>query len=123
MEVGHITPLQMEARLCVWEHLLECRNRFQEGIRDDQDAFNAFWSRKGTVEMRLTVTAQIADFCLQVFDAEEGLIKSRMEAVGWSYDWDFIPFVVNALIYVEGSLDTPFDLKTVVSRVLRSTTL
>lgn len=79
--------LQMEASLCVWEHLVE--GRMQHNLHEP---VYKFWDKAGYAEMRLSVTPAIANYALMLHDriGQDYIC----EELGWSYDWDFIPFVV-----------------------------
>ncbi len=86
--MAHANPpgvsfLQLEACLCVWEHLLEAP---REGD------FQAYWEARGSVTMRLTVTPAIADRVLAIFDAGRTLDADFWD--GWSYDWEVVPAIV-----------------------------
>jgi len=83
--VPAFTHLQTEACLDVSEALLEARINSRS---DDPQAaaFARFWEDRGTVEMRLTITPQIADWALAVIRVDDADAWS-----GFAYDWEVIP--------------------------------
>jgi hypothetical protein len=92
------TALGLEAALCVWEHLTECK--MSDAL---SEPFEEAWGNHGTVSMRLEVCPAIASVALMVFDS---LPQDYIcEELGWSYDWDFIPFIVGQVRAVRRGSD------------------
>ena len=84
------TFLEMEAALCVWECLVEMRQGWKH---KGEDIIQKAWDDYGTVEMRLNVAVSIGRYAIEFYDMlPSGYVTDEL---GWSYDWDFIPFVVS----------------------------
>lgn len=93
------TTLQMEAALCVWECLTEMRFAIVVGRTDSTWAMPSALvpelinPQHGTVTTRLEVVPSIAEMVLDLYEHAE-VRESVRERAGWSYDWDFVPWVI-----------------------------
>lgn len=85
------TPLQLEAALCVWEHMLEQResDRYRKAFADYGTACMRYESRHAAV----TVEEWFADWC-----ALEGPARAderRDSLGGHAYDWEIVPVLTD----------------------------
>lgn len=85
------TFLQLEASLCIWEWFCERAFGASSIANSLPDIWEATRSDEGAAFMRLHVTPALADVALAVHaDIDDDLL---MDNLGWSYDWDYIPWV------------------------------
>lgn len=117
----YISPLQLEARLCVWEELSMIRTTGQ-GVQNTglSAALAKLWDDYGSVHMRLEITPIIADFALKLYE-DERVKESVRDRAGWSYDWQFIPFIVALFKDVDGDTLKVPDFNEAVHAVLLET--
>lgn len=95
------TPLQMEAALCAWEHMLEWRfnpaqqaevEKSPEKFSAHQIQINEHWEGIGFSGMR-SVAIQAGTIALAVYD----LMETQGAEFHSSYDWEFVPAVLARL--------------------------
>ena len=102
---GSYSYLQLEACLCVWEHLLSKIDRVGDNPHGEPEgnwgAFLDFWEERGSAEMRLTVTPRIAEWVLAVYDAGKTIDPDYWDMV--SYDWDVVPAIVDEINWIGDS--------------------
>jgi hypothetical protein len=114
-----ISPLLLEACLCVWESILERRYVLerQHGSFLEPPNWKHVWESYGSAHFRIEVTPIIAAFALRVYDAP-GMNTFIREELGWSYDWDFIPWIVDQItLFTDNGYPTLPDLDAAVQRL------
>jgi hypothetical protein len=111
----YVSPLQMEARLCVWEELCQKRLYVAPGQDGLNPGMSKLWDDYGSVTMRLSITPIMADFALKVYDAPD--VKQAVEG-RWSYDWEYIPFIVGMFTESNGEHLILPDFELAVANVL-----
>lgn len=99
------TFLEMEAALGIWEHLCEVawrpdlvdcyKNAYGDMVRE-------WFAEGGTVNTRLEITPRIAQFALDLWEYP-GVQETVQDRAGWSYDWEFLPFVCRLVIRLNGN--------------------
>jgi hypothetical protein len=108
-----ISPLLLEACLCVWEAILD--RRYVGSL--EPLSWKHAWEGYGSAHFRIEVTPVIAAFALRVYDAP-GMNVFIREELGWSYDWDFIPWVVDQIsLFTDNGYPTLPDLDATVQRL------
>lgn len=102
------THLEVEAALCVWEHLLECCNPLSPRFDDN---INTVWGHLGAFEFR-HASMELGRYCLKVYD----LIPEDVRA-GHAYDWDIIPAILGTIDWATGYTPT-LPAETAASMVI-----
>ena len=118
-----ISPLLLEASLCVWEFLIERRWREadSEAVLLSLPAWDEMWDNWGSVHMRLQVTPIIAAFALRVYDAP-GVKEWVTDDRCWSYAWEFIPRIVKSIkSFTNNGYPVLPDLDATVAALLADT--
>jgi hypothetical protein len=85
------TFMQLEAALGVWEHLIECKQA-------DDPEVSEWFNDYGWVNMRLSVAPRVACMALDLYEASPEMPDFLTDELGWSYDWDYLPWVVQQVI-------------------------
>lgn len=104
---------EMEAALCVWEHLLECCDAHSAHY---DSAINDIYGKLGAAEFRTTAIG-LGRYCQTVYD----LIPEEVRE-GWAYDWDVIPAILCTIDWKNGHTAQlpPGQAAKIVTRQLRA---
>lgn len=85
--------LEMEAALCVWEHINETT---LEDCKDVDCKWTKLRQDVGSVEMR-HASVEIGKWCLQIYDLCVDADRTIFDSM--SYDWEVIPLIFSHLQY------------------------
>lgn len=105
MKPALFTTLHMEAALCLWEAMLESRDK----LADLDEA----WNRRGTVEMR-HCAIQLAPAVGAVWDS---MTEEEQEAC-IPYDWEFVPLFLRCLTWEDHGPGVPTSPRLLADRIL-----
>lgn len=105
MSSVHFTTLHMEAALCLWEAMLEDRDKLAQ--------LNAEWDRWGTVEMR-HCAIELAPSVCAVWDCMT--VEEREACI--PYDWEFVPLFLRCLIWEDHRPVLPGSPRLMADRIL-----
>jgi hypothetical protein len=80
------THLHMEAATCLWEAMLENRNRPASQLWGSMEGMRVFWDNFGTAAVRQTAI-DLADDVLKVWNS---MSQDEQDSCV-PYDWEFVP--------------------------------
>lgn len=110
-----ITRAELDAALCVWEAMLDLRFAYENNpvTTGNIHQMAEVWHALGSVQMRYFVST-VASLAIQAYHDLREDLKSGV----WSFDFDFIPTVVENLTWTFEGPERPTDPALFLATVL-----